>query len=233
MVKKVIHLEALEEKINYTFKNKKLLITALTHVSHPDAHLLGNYQRLEFLGDRVLGLVVSQMLYSSFPDAPEGELSRRLAELVRKETCADVAEKWEVSPFIYLGTSEHQSGGRKNRTILADICEAILGAIFLDGGLEAARQLIENSFRSMLEMPQRPLRDAKTALQEWVQSQGYPPPVYELVDRKGPDHSPVFYIHAVTNVVESGLGKGPSKREAEQKAAETVLLREGIWKKDH
>ncbi len=220
---------SLEDRLAYRFSDKSLLQRALTHVSASDAAVCGNYQRLEFLGDRVLGVSVAAMLYSAFPDAPEGEMSRRLAELVRRETCADVARGWNVGRHIRLGTGESQSGGRKNQTILADICEAILGAVFIDGGYQAARDLIERTFAERLAAPRRPLRDAKTALQEWAQSLGKPPPVYEQVNRSGPDHSPTFTIAAIVSGLDRGLGEGNSKRVAEQNAATAVLVREGIW----
>ena len=223
-------LVQLEKKLEYSFRDQSLLYRALVHVSSSEAQTVGNYQRLEFLGDRVLGLVVSTMLFETFPNASEGELSRRLAELVRKETCADIAEYWGVGPYIRLGIGENQSGGRKNRTILADLCESILGAVYLDGGFPSAKSLIERSFKERLTMPKRPLRDAKTALQEWIQGQGSPPPTYELFSRSGPDHSPLFQVKVLSSLITDGLGSGSSKREAEQNAAEAVLIREGIWK---
>lgn len=227
--KKLEHLKQLEKKLGYTFSDQNLLLRALIHVSAAEAQSMGSYQRLEFLGDRVLGLAVSNMLYREFPQAPEGELSRRLAELVRKETCADIAESWGLGKFMCLGIGEKQQGGRKNRTILADLCESVLGAVFLDGGFDSVCRLIEDTFTERLKEPRRPLQDAKTALQEWVQGQGYPPPCYELVNRSGPDHSPSFTIHVKTLIVEDGAGEGASKREAEQNAARNVLLREHVW----
>ncbi len=219
----------LEKCFGYSFQDKTLLERALTHVSATGGQT-HNYQRLEFLGDRVLGLAIAEILCKTFPDATEGELSRRLAELVRRESCAEVAQGWDVGAHLRLGQSEIQSGGRKNTAILADICEAILGAIFLDGGYEAVKAVIEAAFRERVTAPRRPLHDAKTALQEWAQGLGLSPPIYDIVERKGPDHAPQFRIAARVAGRADSIGHGPSKRVAEQNAAEGLLLREGVWK---
>ncbi|MDR1827394.1 MAG: ribonuclease III [Methylobacteriaceae bacterium] len=228
MVKSTKDLANLEKNLGYVFQDRALLRRALIHVSAPDSLTVGSYQRLEFLGDRVLGLVVAEMLYREFPDADEGELSKRLADLVRKDTCADIAELWGVGPYIKLGLGERQSGGSRNRTILADICESVLGAVYLDGGFDIVRRLVDRTFRARLAAPSRPLQDAKTALQEWTQGQGFPPPEYLLKSRSGPDHAPVFEICVRTGAAADGYGTGSSKREAEQNAAAAVLAREGI-----
>ena len=154
----------------------------------------GSYQRLEFLGDHVLGLVVSDMLFRAFPRADEGELSRRLADLVRKEACADVASSIELGAAIRLGASESNAGGRSRMAILADVCEALIGAVFVDGGYEAAAALITRLWEQRMRTPKRPLRDAKTMLQEWAQAQGLPTPAYREVERTGPDHDPEFRV---------------------------------------
>jgi ribonuclease-3 len=182
------------------------------------------------LGDRVLGLAIAEMLFAAFPKAAEGELSRRLADLVRRETCAEIALAWDVGPHLHLGSGEVRSGGRRNRTILADVCESMIGAVFLDGGYEAAKALIGRAFAERLRASGQPVRDAKTALQEWAQGRGLPAPTYDVVERSGPDHAPVFRIAARTDSVEAALGEGPSKRAAEQDAAQNLLLREGVWK---
>jgi ribonuclease-3 len=135
---------------------------------------LGSYQRLEFFGDRVLGLSVADMLFKRYPSAEEGDMSRRLADLVRKETCAEVAQAWDLGQFMRLGEGEILAGARKNKAILADACESIIGAVFIDGGYEAARGLVERALGERLEKPVKPLRDAKTALQEWAQGQRLP-----------------------------------------------------------
>jgi ribonuclease-3 len=231
VARRKVHPGELQERLGYAFRDPDLLVRALTHVSAPQGGE-GSYQRLEFLGDRVLGLAVAEMLYAAFPEAPEGELSRRLSELVRRETCAEVALAWDVGPHLKLGLGEVQSGGRKNQAILADVCEAIIGAVFLDGGYAAARDLIGRAFGDLLATPRRPLRDPKSALQEWAQGQGWPTPTYAVVERVGPDHAPQFRVMAKVKGVESGLGVGASKRAAEQEAARNLLLREGVWTED-
>ncbi|KAB1076037.1 ribonuclease III [Methylobacterium planeticum] len=220
-------LGILEERIGHSFADPDLLVRALTHVSKA-AGRVGSYQRLEFLGDRVLGLAIADLLYASFPDADEGDLSRRLAGLVRRETCAAVATAWEVGPHLVLGPGEVMGGGRRNQTILADVCEAILGAVFLDAGYAKAKDLVEAAFRPAQNTGAPRGRDAKSALQEWAMGRGLPIPLYEVVERSGPDHAPLFRIAARVAGVEPGLGEGASKRLAEQEAARAVLLREGI-----
>jgi ribonuclease III len=227
------NIDALLDRLGYRFERRELLEEALTHVSAPNAGGQ-SYQRLEFLGDRVLGLAVAEMLYRTFPGAPEGELSRRLAELVRRESCAEVALSWDVGPYLKLGAGEVHSGERRNQTILADVTEAIIGAVFLDSGYDAASALVERSFKELLDAPRRPLRDPKSALQEWAQGQGLPTPTYAVVEQTGPDHAPQFRILVKVRGKESGLGTGSSKRIAEQAAARNLLLREGVWtEEDH
>jgi ribonuclease-3 len=222
------NLDELLNKIGYRFQNTELLEEALTHVSAPQAGGQ-SYQRLEFLGDRVLGLAVAETLHKTFPSAPEGELSRRLAELVRRESCAEIAVAWDIGPHLKLGAGEAHAGERRNPTILADVCEAIIGAVFLDGGYAAARELVARSFQDLLAAPRRPLRDPKSALQEWAQGKGLPPPTYSIVEQKGPDHAPKFRVMVKVKGAESEFGLGPSKRIAEQAAARSLLLREGVW----
>lgn len=224
-------IAALEARLGYAFKDRSLLDMALTHMSAApvEARRTLTYQRLEFLGDRVLGICVSDMLFRAFPEADEGELSRRLADLVRKETCAEVAALWEVGPHIRIGGGEAQTGARKNRAILADVCEGIVGAVFMDGGFDAARALIGRCLGPRMLAPPRPLRDAKTALQEWAQGQGYPTPTYAERGRSGPDHAPRFRIGAEVQGFPVAEAEGRSKRLAEQAAAEAFLRREGLW----
>jgi ribonuclease-3 len=167
------------------------------------------------------------MLYAAFPDAEEGELSRRLADLVRKESCAEVALEWGVATFVRLGESEKQMGAAKT-AILGDICESIIGAVFLDGGFDAAKRVVTQAFEARMRSPRRPLRDPKTALQEWAQARGLTPPVYREQDRTGPDHAPEFTIAVVVTGYEPAEAKGFSKRRAEQSAAEIFIAREGI-----
>lgn len=224
---------ALEASLGHGFADRALLDEALTHVSAGAERGPASYQRLEFLGDRVLGLAVADLVYRRFPAAGEGEMSRRLAALVRRETCAEVAQAWKVGPHLRLGAGEVQSGGRGNATILADACEALIGAVYLDAGYEAARAVIERAFGPHLAASRRPLRDPKTALQEWAQGRGLPTPTYALLDRSGPDHAPTFRIVARVGMAEATgvadcVGEGASKRAAEQDAARNLLRREGV-----
>jgi ribonuclease-3 len=175
--RKIPDLSRLEVTLGHSFTDRGLLATALTHMS-AEGSRLGSYQRLEFLGDRVLGLSVADMLFKRFPQAEEGDMSRRLADLVRKETCAEVAQAWDLGTFMKLGEGEILAGARKNKAILADACESVIGAVFMDGGYDAARALVERALGERLEKPVKPLRDAKTALQEWAQGRGYPTPTY-------------------------------------------------------
>jgi ribonuclease-3 len=221
---------ALEDRIGYRFADASLLDRALTHISALGGprHRGGTYQRLEFLGDHVLGLVISDMLFHAFPKADEGELSRRLADLVRKETCADVARAMNVGPALRLGSSEAQGGGRDRTAILADVCEALIGATYLDGGYEAAAKLIEQFWGERMRMPARPLRDSKTVLQEWAQARGLPTPAYREVERRGPHHDPEFRVAVELPNRAPAEGLGRSKRAAEQAAAAAMLAREGV-----
>jgi ribonuclease-3 len=148
---------------------------------------------------------------------------------VRKETCAEVARGWDLGPHLRLGEGEASSGARRNGAILADACEAVVGAVFQDGGFEAARGVVERALAPRLNDAARPLRDAKTALQEWAQGQGLAAPTYAEVGRSGPDHAPVFRIAAMVEGQADGLGEGRSKRVAEQAAAEDFLRRAGLW----
>jgi len=222
--------EELESRIGYTFADKTILERALTHISAaaPKQGRGGSYQRLEFLGDHVLGLAVSDMLYRAFPKGDEGELSRRLADLVRRETCADVARALDLGAALRLGSSESNAGGRRRMATLADVCEALIGAVFVDGGYPAAAALIERLWRERMLTPVRPLRDPKTILQEWAQARGLPTPTYREVARTGPQHDPVFRVAVVLPGKESVEGVDRSKRGAEQAAAAALLKREGV-----
>ena len=222
----------LEARLGHTFRDPALLDRALTHVSAAAGEHAQSNQRLEFLGDRVLGLSVAELLYAAFPIATEGELSRRLSVLVRRESCADMAEQWSLGGFLHLGSGEGKAGGRRNRATLADATEAVLGAVFLDAGYEAAKGVIERALGEQIRASVSPLRDPKTALQEWAQGEGKPTPTYTVVERTGPDHAPRFAVAARIRGVEEGVGAGSSKREAEQSAALVVLRREGVWTTD-
>lgn len=221
---------ALETRIGYRFTDADLLNLALTHISAVTGprNRTGSYQRLEFLGDHVLGLVVSDMLFHEFPQGDEGELSRRLADLVRKETCADVARTIDLGSAVRLGGSEAQTGGRRSAAILADVCEALIAAVFLDGGYEAAADFISRFWRERMLTPRHPLRDAKTVLQEWAQGRGLPTPAYREVERTGPHHDPEFRVAVELPDLAPAEGLGRSKRAAEQAAAAAMLTREGV-----
>jgi ribonuclease-3 len=219
----------LETRIGYEFTDKSLLESALTHISALSGKSRsGSYQRLEFLGDHVLGLVVSDMLFRAFAKADEGELSRRLADLVRKEACAEVARKIDLGAAIRLGASEANAGGRQRTAILADVCEALVGAVFLDGGYAAAAALVEQLWGERLRTPARPLRDSKTVLQEWAQARGLPTPSYREIARTGPHHDPEFLVAVDLAEFTPAEGVGRSKRAAEQAAAAAMLTREGV-----
>ena len=219
-----------EDRIGYKFKDAALLEQALTHISAlaGPRNRASSYQRLEFLGDHVLGLVISDMLFGAFPKADEGELSRRLADLVRKEACADVARAIELGEAIRLGSSESNAGGRSRTAILADVCEALIGAVFIDGGYKASSEVIGRLWEQRMRAPTRPLRDAKTILQEWAQARGLPTPAYREVERKGPDHNPEFRVTVELPNRTPAEGLGRSKRAAEQAAAAAMLTREGV-----
>jgi ribonuclease-3 len=220
-------LEPLEQRIGHRFADRDLLVLALTHVSAVASTRRPTYQRLEFLGDRVLGLCVAEMLYGRFPDADEGELSRRLADLVRKESCAEVARDWGATPYVRLGEGERQAGPLKT-AILGDICESLIGAVHLDAGYEAARRVVTAAFQPLMLAPRRPLRDPKTTLQEWAQGRGLGIPAYREAGRSGPDHAPEFSIEVSVEGYAAATARGGSKRLAEQAAAAAFLAREGI-----
>lgn len=225
-------LDALEARIGYRFAARHWLEEALTHISFSQAEAKGpgrSYQRLEFLGDRVLGLIVSDMLFEHFAEAPEGELSKRLADLVRKETCADIARCWQLGAHLRLGEGEMRAGARKRDALLGDACEALIGAVYRDGGLAAASALVRTAWQSRMQAPNLVPRDAKTQLQEWAQGRGLKVPEYRDIGRSGPDHAPEFEIAVLVEGFEPAFGLGQSKRLAERRAAEAWLSREGLW----
>jgi ribonuclease-3 len=221
---------ALEARIGYRFTDAATLECALTHISAMKGarNRAGSYQRLEFLGDHVLGLVVSDMLYRSFPKADEGELSRRLADLVRKETCAEIARAIDLGAAIRLGSSEANAGARTRPAILADVCEAVIGAVYVDGGYKAAEELVDRLWQARMRATAQPLRDPKTVLQEWAQARGLPTPAYREVARSGPDHSPIFRVAVQLPSFAPAEGTARSKRAAEQAAAAAMMAREGV-----
>jgi ribonuclease-3 len=221
---------AIEERIGHKFADTNLLVTAMTHVSalKPSRKRGESYQRLEFLGDHVLGLIVSDMLYRSFPNADEGEMSKRLADLVRKESCADVAKSLGLTDDIKLGAVGAGAGARLRKSVLGDICEAVIGAVYLDGGYQAASEFVERNWTERMKKPRQPLRDPKTVLQEWAQGKGLPTPVYREVERTGPHHDPQFRVAVDLPGLAPAEGVGGSKRAAEKVAASVMIEREGV-----
>ena len=229
------NIKELQTHIGHQFANTALLYEALTHSSAVYGQQNAvNYERLEFLGDRVLGLSMAEHLFQLIPSAAEGELAVRFNRLVRKETCAAVAKEMNLGPHIILGESEAMAGGRRKDTILADACEALLGAIYLDGGWEAAKAFVITHWAAQIRHElTRPVgeKDPKTALQEWVQGRGGAKlPRYVLVDNSGPDHAPIFVYEVRIEGLEPEKGTGPSRKVAEQAAAAALLRREGVWK---
>ena len=226
-------LAALQDRLGYTFKDVTLLQRALTHSSVGGrGKSVKDLERLEFLGDRVLGLLTAETLWRRFPEEQEGELATRFNGLVRKEACAKAALVLGLDEVIVLSKSEEQSGGRKKKAILGDVCEAVLGAAYIDGGLEAARAIYDLYWPGRIEETTERSRDAKTELQEWAQAQGLETPDYLVTERDGPDHAPQFRVEARVKGRKPAKGKGSSKREAQQAAAAAMLVREGIWKKN-
>lgn len=221
-------LHRLQQEIGYTFVRRELLIQALTHVSKVAYRReLGN-QRLEFLGDRVLGLAIAELLFERLPDSQEGILSQMLSHIVRKEHCAQVSERWGVGPCLYLGTHETREGAMQNLSILGDTCEAILGAIYLDSDFVTAKHIISEAFGAWITSDGKPFRDAKSLLQEWAMQNKHPIPTYSVLERNGPDHSPTFHIQVSMDADRSATAYGKSKRLAEQEAAKVLL--EHIYK---
>ncbi|HEV2678038.1 MAG TPA: ribonuclease III [Aliidongia sp.] len=225
---------ALEAKLDHRFADPDLLEEALTHRSA--AYVAGGrkdrrgarrslgYERLEFLGDRVLGLLVAEMLMTTFPREAEGALARRHAELVRKETLAAVAVEIDLAEHVMLPPLE-DGGARHNPSLLADVCEAIIAALYVDGGLETARRFVAGRWTDRMNASVAPPKDSKTALQEWAQGRGRPLPVYRLVKTDGPPHQPIFTVSASVEGEAEELASGASKRLAEAAAATILLAR--------
>ena len=217
-------LSAFQTRLGHTFATPEHLIRAVTHASisteaRPDT------QRLEFLGDRVLGLVMAEALLQADPTASEGQLAPRFNALVRKETCADVARQIDLGAVLKLGRSEAMSGGRRKEALLGDAMEAVIAAIYRDAGFDAARDAILRLWGKRIDTVKEDARDAKTSLQEWAQARGQTPPEYREVARKGPDHAPVFTIEARLTTGEAMRASAPSKRAAEQAAAKALLAK--------
>lgn len=219
-------LARLTKALDYTFRHPELLEEAVTHSSVLAArhgkHRVPN-ERLEFLGDRVVGLVVADMLFHRFPSENEGALARRLAALVRREALARVALMIGLDAALSLSKGEEEAGGRHNLTMLGDACEAVLGAIYADGGLDPAARFIRRIWEPMMAEDLTPPKDAKTALQEWAQGRGKPLPAYTTLGTEGPPHDPKFLVSVKVDGLEPVTGRGTSKRVAEQAAAQAML----------
>jgi len=229
--------------LGHAFARPELLETALTHPSatgrnrtkrvrrptkvggetRASAARVADNQRMEFLGDRVLGLIVAEMLFESFPDEDEGALAKRLASLVRQDGLALVAQALGLGRFLVLSKGEEESGGRDNPATLADACEAVIGALYLDAGIDAARRFVEAHWRPMMSADLAPPQDAKTALQEWAQAAGLNLPRYKVIRSEGPPHDPVFEVEVAVEGHSAKCGTGRSKRAAEQAAASQLL----------
>lgn len=224
IVRQAENLDSFERSLGWRFSDRARLKTALTHASAASPARMDN-ERLEFLGDRVLGLLTAEALLTRFPQEAEGALAPRLNELVRKESLATIAEEIGLGAHLRLGRSEAMTGGRKKAALLADALEAVMAATYLDGGLEAARAVFDKHWLGRLETLSAAPVDAKTELQEWAQARGLRPPSYTLVKREGPDHAPRFTVAASLETGESAAGAGSAKRAAEQEAAAALLAR--------
>ena len=220
LIRRSDDIAALERAIGYTFENRRLLSEALTHSSVPG---VPSNERLEFLGDRVLGLVIAEALIARYKDESEGTLAPRLNGLVRRETLAKVAKAVDLGAHLKMAKSESRSGGRQKDGMLADAMEAIIAAVYLDAGLDAARDVILNGWRTHLDHQDEAPIDAKTALQEWAQGRGMALPAYREIAREGPDHNPSFTVEVSLGNGETARGSDASKRAAQQAAAKALL----------
>lgn len=219
-----------EKRLGYNFKSRELFNRALTHASvRSQRGMRHDNERLEFIGDRVLGLAIAEMLHETHPEATEGELARRYNRLVRGQACANVARKIGLGPHLILSDSEAESGGREKETILADAVEALLGAIFIEAGFDVARKVVRSLWSDQIDALPHQVADPKSALQEWAQGQGLDLPEYIEISRSGPDHAPRFVTEVHIAGRKPARGEGATKRQAEQAAASILLAREGVW----
>jgi ribonuclease-3 len=211
--------EWLRQALDHVPNDEALFVRALTHGSHGD----DDYERLEFLGDRVLGLVTADWLYRHYKNEPEGKLSRRLNAIVARETCADVARDIGVAPYVRLGKQARDDGAIESDNVLGDVLEALIGALWIDGGLEPARAFILNAWEERVTGQHQAPKHPKSALQEWAAAHGFRPPVYELEGRSGPHHAPRFTVRVQVPGKESASAEGASKQEAETAAAAALM----------
>jgi len=220
---------ALTERLGHVFQNEQLFEQALTHASGAKSKISGSNERLEFLGDRVLGLVVAQLLYERHEDVPEGDLARMLNAMVRRQTCAKIGKKLGIPDALVLaGKGAKRTAVTDN--IVGDACEALIAAVYLDGGLEAAREVISRHWADVLEKAPDLRKDAKSSLQEWAAARSLAVPSYETITMTGPDHAPEFKVELTVDGREPAVGVATTRRTAEQVAATEFLHRERIWK---
>lgn len=210
-----------EAALGRTFRRPELLVEALTHTSAAGQ----SYQRLEFLGDRVLGLVMAALLFERFPGDSEGKLARRLNDLVRRETCASVARALGLATWVRLDRTAANAGVQHSDTVLGDACEALIGALYRDGGMAAARSFILRHWTPLIDRPEAARKDAKSALQEWAQGRGLPLPVYTVLQRTGPDHAPAFQVAVEVRGLALEVAEGATKQDGQMRAAAALLAR--------
>lgn len=220
------HTDEIERKVGYTFRNKELLTVAFTHCSYVNEHpeVSSHNERLEFLGDSVLGLIISEFLFEGYPESPEGILSSSRSRLVEAPACASYVHRLGIENYVLLGKGERLNDGRGRETILADLFEAIVGAIFLDGGLEAARRfLLSHFYEDFRHLIRAPTNNWKAELQDYFQKQHGVSPKYVVLSEAGPDHAKTFEIAVFYEEQELGRGVGSSKKEAQQAAASAAF----------
>lgn len=222
----------IEQKLNYCFSNKHLLVLAFVHRSFFNEHrglVEQNNERIEFLGDSVLGLIISDYLYAHLPNEPEGYLSHLRSHIVEAGSCAQFLSQLGIAEYVLLGKGERMNDGRGRETILADLFEALIGAIYLDSGMLAAKEFFFSHFSQRLqEHLRKPLRNWKAELQDYSQKKHQRPPAYKIQKESGPDHSKIFHVIAAVDDIDIGEGTGSSKKEAEQAAAEDALKKLGV-----
>lgn len=222
-----IHEKALQQRIGYTFSDAGVLRRALTHGSVGDGKRVPDNERMEFLGDRVLGLIVAHLLFADPSQASEGKMARHLNLLVKKEACAKAARAAGLGEALYMSKSEERNGGRDKTSILGDACEAVLAALYLDGGMDAAKAFFDKFWAEQLATLPASAKDPKSALQEWAAAKNRPLPKYTLTNREGPDHAPNFTV-SVSLGKDKAIGTGNSKQEAERMAARALSKALGV-----
>jgi ribonuclease-3 len=220
-----IPLEWAKQTLGRQFRTPALLLEALSHPSLSGGSAGMSYERLEFLGDRVLGCVMAAWIFERFPAEPEGRLARRLAELVRRETCAHVARAAGVAVHVRMDRTAANARINHSDSVLGDVCEALIGALYLDGGMAAARKFIHTAWKPLIESPEGARKDAKSALQEWAQGRGLPLPEYREVGRFGPAHAPNFTIEVCVHGQGCVQAEGTNKQEAQMRAAGNMLAK--------